>query len=1699
MFNNRVRAASLLVAAGAALSLAHSAVAQYAWVPSVATGGAWSTAANWSPGAPVSGIDTTLSFWDPYYAGSFTATNDIAGNFDINRLNLRAECVNATAANSVLSIAGSAGSTLTLNTSGSGAGPSISIDGEGNSSLASSLSVLLASNLSLNATGVGTLFVSCSLANAGTGSRDVTVDCGNALVSWAPSSTTAWTGNLNINAGTLALTSATALGSAATNSVVANGGTLRLGTATTAVANNFTLNSDLRVESLGGFQGALLTGVLSGPGGLRLISQGGGSAPLNLEGASSFTGSVSSNSGNTPNQGNVVLRNTNGALTGATSYTLTGGATLTLDNSTSGINENRVRDDATVTLNRSVLTVTANATAANTVNETIGSLAFSGMSSVNVNTSTTAGSGAATTLTVGSLSRQDRGTLSIFGTAIGSGPAATGISNLVITSAPTGDQVGGGGGAGSTNQSVLPYATGRNLVTANALDAHVVVGPNGLRPLTMGEYNQNLYLLHGTASQENVAVRDDLVSATAGLGGAVLDRNTTVNALLVNSVSASGNNPASLYGPGTLTVGSGSVITGTSAGAVASRGPVAISVGTLDFGSSEGIVHASAQGTLSSGTAINSVIAGSGGLTKSGLGNLSLNGANTFSGQVTVNGGTLNISADNNLGNAANVLHLSGGMNSTTPSVVVFQPSIMFGDGAAQAMSSNRTITLGAAGGGVGVASPNAELSLTGNVSGAGALVIGSSAASGLVNLTGINTHTGGTVVYGQLAINSDAALGSGDLNMQASSVIRPTVGTTSLSISNNVRLEGSATVYTPAGSTVSLAGGIGRNVSTSGALTKVGAGTLEIVAPSVGSGSFIMGSAAPSVVSSQAQFELPGQTVVRNNGTLATFGVVTLNEGAELVLDNTAANNNNRLATSASLTFSGGALTLKGNSAAPTAESIGAPTFAANNGEHVFTVRPNAGQNALLTMPSYSFSAGNSWVLVRGDALGSAPGAGVANVFIGTTPTGAMGSGTAPTLTNNVMTGFVASSSSTTDATSFATYSTTQGVQPLAAYSSGAVLTNFTATNNVDLATPQTLTAATSANALRLRGSAALNTGGNTLTIGTGMVLSTITGGGSIAGGGTLSLTGTGMIYNTTDLNMGTTAIGGGTSFTKGGQGVLTLASANAGLTGSLNVAGGTLRFSAPGSLPTTASVFVHPSIMGDGKLDLGGFNVSLTRVSGLGTVDLGTGGSLSVTNGFSSFVNILGGSSGNLALRLGSGGTMAGNSTYLGRTVLGGGTTSVLSNTPAGGSSGPFGAGTDAIQLGDAATTATTTLSLGNAVDTFNRDIVAPSATSGGAPAAQITALQAAGVGTVNIGSNISAGRSLRLAGSAASYTNGQATISGIISNNGADAGSVEFQGGNWNLTGNNTYSGGTTLNNATGAMLGLGHDNALGTGPITISANAATVRATGGPRTIANNIMFSAAATNGLGVAGVNDLAFTGTMSLGSTAQMFNVSNVGNTTFAGVISGGPAAGVDGLVKAGGGTLRITAPNTFTGNTRVASGVLLVNNASGSALGAGSVTIDPGAILGGMGAVSGSVTVAVGGIVAPGQNVGPSVGTLTLGSLNTLAGSIFSFDLQDQFDPATNDLLVLTGGLTSISGIVDVCPKPGFAQGIFPLITYSGPQLASGSLTLTPAFLAQYPSAFIDYTSQPDTVLLNVPSPATFSLLTIGTLLLARRRRDS
>ncbi|UPG92214.1 autotransporter outer membrane beta-barrel domain-containing protein [Luteibacter aegosomaticola] len=136
---------------------------------------------------------------------------------------------------------------------------------------------------------------------------------------------------------------------------------------------------------------------------------------------------------------------------------------------------------------------------------------------------------------------------------------------------------------------------------------------------------------------------------------------------------------------------------------------------------------------------IDASLVGTGGLEKEDLGTLVLSGANTYTGGTAVNAGTLQVSSDANLGDAAGDLAID---NATLRNTA--------------AMSSARTVTINQGG---ATLDSQADLSLTGNVGGAGGLV---KTGGGTLTLTGSNSYAGGTRVdAGTLAVGADANLGN--------------------------------------------------------------------------------------------------------------------------------------------------------------------------------------------------------------------------------------------------------------------------------------------------------------------------------------------------------------------------------------------------------------------------------------------------------------------------------------------------------------------------------------------------------------------------------------------------------------------------------------------------------------------------------------------------------------------------------------------------------------------------------------------------------------------------------------------------------------------------------------------------------------------------------------------------------------------------
>jgi len=104
--------------------------------------------------------------------------------------------------------------------------------------------------------------------------------------------------------------------------------------------------------------------------------------------------------------------------------------------------------------------------------------------------------------------------------------------------------------------------------------------------------------------------------------------------------------------------------------------------------------------------------------------------------------------------------------------------------------------------------------------------------------------------------------------------------------------------------------------------------------------------------------------------------------------------------------------------------------------------------------------------------------------------------------------------------------------------------------------------------------------------------------------------------------------------------------------------------------------------------------------------------------------------------------------------------------------------------------------------------------------------------------------------------------------------------------------------------------------------------------------------------------------------------------------------------------GVVIFAATNTYTGNTTVAGGTLLINGPYGS----GNVTVTNGGTLGGIGRVGGTLSVLTGGKLTPGVPargpLTPVIGTLTASNAATIAGNVVM--RIDRAGAVTNDRLV-------------------------------------------------------------------------------------------
>lgn len=384
-----------------------------------------------------------------------------------------------------------------------------------------------------------------------------------------------------------------------------------------------------------------------------------GLGEMRIQAATSYTGAtVVGWSANGTGGGNNSLRvRSAGTLSGSTDIYVLPFALLNLDNDSSSVAVTHLNTNANIYLNNGTIyhQYAPNAVTSKNYTETINSL--NTVDALNVlnqgPTSNLAGNISEVEFNIVTLNRYNRSALLVLSknTAAASsanpliGQAGNNVFITNVNSDPIASAlVGGGGAAGTSNQSILPFVFGTDVNNSSQANTFMTYdATNGLRPLDRA--SEYAYDINSAAADENVLLSPGATTLTTG---------KTVNALLFDQTSTGG--ALNLNG-NTLTVTSGAVAAYNSAGS-----PVAvISNGTLAFGSREGIL----AGLSLRGITVSANITGSDGLTLQGGGLYTLSGNNSgLSGRITMGSGygatsaTLNVNHNNALGSGGNDLEV---------------------------------------------------------------------------------------------------------------------------------------------------------------------------------------------------------------------------------------------------------------------------------------------------------------------------------------------------------------------------------------------------------------------------------------------------------------------------------------------------------------------------------------------------------------------------------------------------------------------------------------------------------------------------------------------------------------------------------------------------------------------------------------------------------------------------------------------------------------------------------------------------------------------------------------------------------------------------------------------------------------------------------------------------------------------------------
>jgi len=515
----------------------------------------------------------------------------------------------------------------------------------------------------------------------------------------------------------------------------------------------------------------------------------------------------------------------------------------------------------------------------------------------------------------------------IFSGTAGAVAVTAATANKGITFSTTGYTVSGGtitlSSTGTNNVITADSNVTATISSALSTSAGIIKAGTGTLILNSvqsytGGTTVNLGTLQlGDGTSNNGTVAGDIANAAA-----VVFANPT-SLTYAGVISGIGNvtvaGPGNLNLTGTSTYSGGTTITGGTltlghaSDTLKDTGAVTVSGGTLALGNNSDTVGAvtvtsgnitGTGGTLtatsyavsnSSGTStISANLAGAGGLIKTNAGSVTLSGTNTYLGNTTINGGTITVASESNLGDSAASLIFGNGTLATTGDLATARAITVNAAGGTIAhdvhsFSTSAATTIG----GVFTTTGSGDVALNGtdtftsggslNIGSGGSVTLGQ--AAGTIDMSNGGTFAGSLVITNAIRVNFNTGTfsGAGQIQVKATaSSIADSGSAVSSTIGSNISLNpggSDPTAFTTnigatSGNTLTILGGISGAASVNFAVGSSGGAGVLILGGSGATASTYTG--ATAITNSGSGTIQLGMTDALPTGTAVTFAATS-------------------------------------------------------------------------------------------------------------------------------------------------------------------------------------------------------------------------------------------------------------------------------------------------------------------------------------------------------------------------------------------------------------------------------------------------------------------------------------------------------------------------------------------------------------------------------------------------------------------------------------------------------------------------------------------------------------------------------------------------------------------------------------------------------------------------------------------------------